>query len=223
MTERLLVQMTGSVTCGDCVDVLAHLPPACVDLVVTDPPYLVRYRDRQGRTVRNDDNAEWLGPAFRAMYRALRPDSLCLTFYGWTHADMFLLAARAAGFRPAGHIVFRKRYTSSTGLLRYQHEQAFLLAKGRPRPPAIPPGDVVDGWRYTGNRLHPTQKPVDVLVPFVEAFCPAGGVVLDPFCGAGSTLVAARQSGRRFMGIEIDPLHHATARKRLASSFLAAA
>ena len=45
------------------------------------------------------------------------------------------------------------------------------------------------GDLYTGNRLHPTQKSMAMLKAFIEAFCPAGGVVLDPFCGSGSTLL----------------------------------
>lgn len=217
MNARLLAQMAGGVTCGDCVDVMAHLPAGCVDFILTDPPYLVRYRDRQGRSIANDDNDAWLAPAFQAMHRVLRHDALCVSFYGWSHADAFLGAARAAGFRAAGHIVFRKRYASTVRLLRYEHEQAYLFAKGRPPLPAAAPPDVIDGWRYTGNRLHPTQKPVSVLTPLIAAFCPPGGIVLDPFCGSGSTLVAAHETGRRFIGIELDPDHHATTRARLKS------
>jgi hypothetical protein len=73
-------------------------------------------------------------------------------------------AWRAAGFRPVGHIVFRKRYASSVRFLRYEHEAAYLLAKGDVRPPATPIPDVLD-WSYTGNRFHPAQKPVEVLKP----------------------------------------------------------
>lgn len=71
------------------------------------------------------------------------------------------------------------------------------------------------GWQYTGNRLHPTQKPVDVLRPIIRAFCPDGGLVLDPFCGSGSSLVAARHEGQGFLGIELDFRHSQTARERL--------
>jgi site-specific DNA-methyltransferase (adenine-specific) len=53
-----------------------------------------------------------------------------VSFYGWNKADLFISAWRAAGFRVVGHIVFLKRYTSSARFLRYQHEQAYLLAKG---------------------------------------------------------------------------------------------
>jgi DNA modification methylase len=74
--------------------------------------------------------------------------------------------------------------------------------------------DVLD-WSYTGNRLHPTQKPVQVLRPLIDAFCRPGGIVLDPFCGSGSTLVAAKQLARRFIGIELDRVHYLTASRRL--------
>ena len=80
--------------------------------------------------------------------------------------------------------------------------------------PEHPIPDVLD-WQYTGNRLHPTQKPVGSLKPLIEAFCPAGGMVLDPFCGSGSTLVAARETGRFFTGIELDRRHWGTAVRRL--------
>ena len=59
---------------------------------------------------------------------------------------------------------------------------------------------------------------VSVLMPLIEAFCPQGGTVLDPFCGSGSTLVAARSTGRRRVGIELDSGHHSTCRRRLTAS-----
>jgi site-specific DNA-methyltransferase (adenine-specific) len=200
---------------GDCLDILPRLADSSADFILTDPPYLVRYRDRAGRIVENDDNAHWLKPAFAQMYRALRPDSFAVSFYGWPHAGRFLDAFRAAGFRVAGHLAFPKRYTSTTRYLRYQHELAYLLAKGSPARPAEPIGDVLD-WTYSGNKLHPTQKPLSVLLPLVETFCPPGGLVLDPFAGSGSTLVAARMLGRRYLGIELDPAYCAIARRRLA-------
>lgn len=70
----------GSVRHGDCVRLMRRMPAASVDFILTDPPYLCRYRDRSGRTVRNDDNARWLAPAFAEMHRLLKPDSLCVSF-----------------------------------------------------------------------------------------------------------------------------------------------
>jgi hypothetical protein len=67
---------------------------------------------------------------------------------------------RAAGFQPVGHLVFRKTYSSKSRFLSYRHEQAYLLAKGRPPLPKQPLADVMD-MPYSGNKLHPTQKPVE--------------------------------------------------------------
>jgi site-specific DNA-methyltransferase (adenine-specific) len=71
-----------------------------------------------------------------------------------------------------------------------------------------------------GYAEHPTQKPIDLLTPLIEYSCPPGGLVLDPFMGSGSTLVAARQSGRRAIGIEIARGDCETAVARLAQQVL---
>jgi DNA modification methylase len=151
-----------TITHGDCLNILPQLAPGSVNFVLTDPPYITNYKSRDGRTVANDNNDRWLKPAFAELYRVLAQDSFCVSFYGWPHADKFLWAFRAAGFRPVGHLTFPKRYTSSTGFLRAQHENAYLLAKGRPKEPEYAIGDVID-WTYSGNKLHPTQKPLPVL------------------------------------------------------------
>jgi site-specific DNA-methyltransferase (adenine-specific) len=156
------------------------------------------------------------------MHRLLKSTAFCVSFYGWNKADLFIDAWRSAGFRIVGHLVFRKQYPSSTRFLRYQHEQAYVLAKGDVQPPAQPIPDVID-FPYTGNKLHPTQKPVGALKPLIGAFCPSGGIVLDPFAGSGSSLLAARQLGRSFVGIELDAQHHRTATARLADAQAAVA
>ena len=202
---------------GDCLTILPRLAAGSVDFVLTDPPYLANYRSRDGRTVPNDDNDAWLIPAFAELHRVLAQDTFAVSFHGWPHADRFLAAWRAAGFRMAGHFVFPKRYTSATRHVRYQHECAYLLAKGNPPEPAWPIGDVID-WTYSGNRLHPTQKPLPVLLPLIETFSSPGGLVLDPFAGSGSTLVAAAMLGRGYLGIELDAGYHQAAVCRLAEA-----
>jgi site-specific DNA-methyltransferase (adenine-specific) len=70
---------------------------------------------------------------------------------------------------------------------------------------------------------YPTQKPLALLSLLIRACCPPGGVVLDPFCGSGTTLVAARDEGRRFLGIDNNPVAVRTARERLGEVKTAAA
>ncbi len=206
-----------TITNGDCLQVLPGIPSKSIDFVLTDPPYITRYKSRDGRTVPNDDNDDWLKPSFAELYRVLKRDTFCVSFYGWPHADKFLDAYRAAGFRIVGHFVFPKRYTSASKFLRYQHECAYLLAKGYPSEPKETIGDVID-WTYSGNKLHPTQKPLSVLLPLVETFSTNNATVLDPFSGSGSSLLAAKMLGRNYLGIELDSTYHAIASRRLAEA-----
>jgi adenine-specific DNA-methyltransferase len=208
---------------GDCVRVMLEMPADSVDLVVTDPPYLARYQSRDGRRVANDDPATgsaWLSTSFEQMYRVLKPDRFCVSFYGWHQADRFLRAWRRAGFRPVGHLVWVKDYHSNERFLRYSHEAAYLLAKGDPPKPAIALRDVLE-WQYTGDELHPTQKPVMALLPLLMAYSQRGDTVLDPFAGSGSTAVAAQALGRRFIGIELEPMYAQVAQERIMREALA--
>lgn len=206
--------MPSTILHGDCIDVMRRLEKESVDFVLTDPPYLVNYRSRDGRTVANDNNGEWLRPAFQGIYSLLKPDAFCICFYGWNSADLFIDAWKSAGFRVVGHIVFRKRYASSTRYVRHQHEQAYVLAKGRPPMPAEPIDDVID-WTYSGNRFHPTEKSPYTLKPIIRAFTVPGDLVLDPFCGSGSTLAAAELLDRCGLGIELDEGYYRAASSRL--------
>lgn len=67
-----------------------------------------------------------------------------------------------------------------------------------------------------GRAIHPTEKPVEIIRPLLEYGCPPGGLVLDLFAGSGSALAAARQSGRRAIGIEANEPYAEAAAKRLA-------
>lgn len=205
---------TNQILHGDCVEVMRQMPAKSVDFILTDPPYLVNYRDRSGRTIQNDVDESWLKPAMAEGYRVLQQDRIAVMFYGWTKVDLFFEAWRSAGFQPVGHIVFRKNYSSKSRFLRYQHEQAFLLAKGRPPLPKQPLGDVMD-MPYSGNKLHPTQKPVPALAQLIRCFSLPGERVLDPFAGSGSTCAAALLTGRKYIGVEIDDVYFQYASERL--------
>ncbi|HWR15502.1 MAG TPA: DNA methyltransferase [Terriglobales bacterium] len=207
--------LVNSIVHGDCIQVMCQLPAQSVDLILTDPPYLVNFRDRAGRSIPNDRDDSWLKPAFTEAFRILKTNRFMICFYGWSRIDSFLQAWREAGFHPVGHLVFAKDYASRTTFLRYQHEQAFLLAKGHPNAPAAPISDVRE-FRYSRNKLHPTQKPVSSLIPLIESFSRTGDLVADPFCGSASTCAAALLTGRHFIGIELDEAYHRIAVDRMA-------
>ena len=194
---------------------LQTLPSESVDFVLTDPPYLVRYKDRSGRTIANDDHPGSVLGAFNDLYRVLKPNTFCVSFYGWNSVAVFFEAWKRAGFTAVGHIVWHKDYSSRRGFLNARHEQAYVLVKGRPAKPAQPLDDVRP-WEYSGNVAHPTEKAVSVLQPLIRSFSRPGDLVLDPFSGSGSTLVAAALSGRRYMGIDLEAKYVELARRRLA-------
>jgi adenine-specific DNA-methyltransferase len=211
---KTIYNFLNRIVTGDCVEVMRQMPAESVELIATDPPYLVGYTSRDGRSVANDITSEWLLPAVREMYRVLKYNRFLLSFYGWNKVDTFFAAWKAVGFRPAGHLVWTKRYHSNERFVRYSHESAYLLAKGEPERPSIMLKDVLE-WQYTGDELHPTQKPVMALLPVILAFSRIGDIVLDPFAGSGTTAVAAKQIGRRYIGIEIDPIHARQADERV--------
>lgn len=199
---------------GDCLAVLPTLPSASVDAVITDPPYLGRYKDRNGRTLANDNNPRVIIGVYPELCRVLKPNSFCVTFFGYPKPDDFVHSWTEAGFRTVGHIVWKKRYASSSRYLNVTHESAFVLAKGRP-PEPLHLLDDVQPWEYTGNIAHPTEKAISVIKPLVETFSPPGGLVLDPFSGSGSTAVAAALAGRLYLGIELEEKYCQLARRRL--------
>src|SRR5579862_6278625 len=91
---------------GDCREILPQLQAEAFDLALTDPPYLVNYTGRYGSNlepIEGDSDPTWVRPVFAEVRRVLKKDSLCLTFYGWPHAETFLAAWKSLGFRPVSH------------------------------------------------------------------------------------------------------------------------
>jgi adenine-specific DNA-methyltransferase len=207
------------VVCGDSVAVMSQLPDGSADLIATDFPYLVGYRPRDGRTIAGDRDNAWLNPACSEMYRVLKPNSFCVAFYGWPQVDLFMVAWKHAGFRPVSHFAFVKKYRSRRGYTLSFHESAYLLVKGKPPRPQYPPADVLP-WRYTGNRFHPNEKPVELMEMLIRPYSRRGDIVLDPFAGSGSTAVAARNCGRHFVAIEKLTRYCNLARSRLEERLL---
>ena len=148
---------TNQIIHGNAIGLLPQVDSESVDLVITDPPYLVNYRDRTGRSVANDDNPASVLAVFPELFRVLKPHSYLVLFCGWSAIDKFSAAWTQAGFQSAGHVVWHKPYASNARHLEYRHESAWLLTKGSPKAPLRPLPDV-QAWTYSGNRSHPTEK-----------------------------------------------------------------
>src|SRR5690606_36035538 len=102
---------------------------------------------------------------------------------------------------------------------RAQHEMILHLTKSGAKYHDTATGNVIRTPRQrAASREHQTQKPVELMRRLVRVVCPPGGVVLDPFAGAGSTGVAALMEGRSFIGIEREAAYVEVARRRLTDT-----
>lgn len=196
---------------GDCAEILPALEP--VDLLVCDPPYGMGFRSNhrivKHRRIAGDEAfPTWLLAA--AMAKARRA---AYVFCRWDNLSDL-------PGKPTSVLAWVKN-NWSMGDLKHEHGRqweaiAFYPLAGHEFVKRIP--DVVHADR-TGNDLHPTQKPVPLLRQLLA--CNRGDTVLDPFMGSGSTLVAAKDLGRKAVGIEVDEKYCETAARRLGQEVLA--
>jgi hypothetical protein len=166
--------------------------------------------------IANSQVSAWFAhQTFATKQGGLKPNSFCANFYGWPYAEQFLAAWKLFGFRPVSHLVCIKNNIGLGYFSRSQHETAYLLAKGHPPRPEPAVSDVFT-WEREPVTYHPAQKPLQVISRLIAAFTGEDALILDPFMGSGTTLVAARNLGRRAIGIEIDERYCDIAVQRLA-------
>ncbi len=108
-------QLINTIAHGDCIETMRQMPANSVDFILTDPPYLVNYRDRTGRSIQNDANADWLKPAMKEAHRVLKQNRLMLCFYGWNRIDKFFNAWKDAGFQPVDTSYFVSHIALTAG------------------------------------------------------------------------------------------------------------
>lgn len=138
-----------------------------------------------------------------------------VSFYGWNRVDRFMAAGKMRDSVWLGTGLHQKLHIEGR-ICGLSPRMRLRSGKGRPALPQKPLPDVL-GWKYSGNRHHPTEKPVTSLQPLIESFTHPNAIVLDPFAGSGSTCVAALQSGRRYIGIELLEQYHRAGQQRLAA------
>jgi DNA modification methylase len=211
--------LAGDATSRD--DVLRLSGEALAACLWTDPPYGVEYESGGGLTIKNDTAAgipDLLCRSFAAVGPVLAPGA---ALYICHPAGPLSLTFGQAIVKAGWHIRQTLVWVKDSPVLghadfHYRHEPIIYARK--PGPGRF--GRGARGW-YGGNsassvfevprpraaRDHPTMKPVRLVAAMLEYATRPGDIVIDPFTGSGSTLIACELLGRRFLGLEIDPVY----------------
>ena len=206
---------------GDSLTLLRQMEPESVDAIITDPPYGINYVSPTGARIQND-TAPFIWFLYDA-FRVLKPGSsgrgTLVCFTRWDVQQVFIDAIRLAGFIVKSEVIWDKMQ-HGMGDLKSQfapsHENIVFAVKGKFSFPGHRPKDLITHRKLPGSQMiHPTEKPVPLLADLITAVTKPGDLILDPFAGSGSTLVAAKKTGRRFTGIELDDVHYAKAQRRI--------
>lgn len=209
----------------NCIEGMKMLPDGSVDLVVTDPPYLMNYRSNRRVTndkfkhIANDVNAyELIADYFAECHRILKDDTAIYAFCSWHHIDFFKTEFERH-FKLKNIIVWNKNNHGSgdlKGAYAPKHEFILYGHKGRSlfREKRVP--DVMNFAKIPSLKLtHPTEKPTELLEVFILNSSDEGDIVFDGFAGTGSTLVTAVRNKRNFIGFELEREYVEIANMRL--------
>ena len=218
-----------SIIHGDCIAEMAKMDADSVDLIITDPPFGIELAKAQSFKKHHDkvysiddDNYtifDMLDKAAAQMYRVLRMDRHAYVFcgiqyamklrdilmkYGFTVHNLPLIWDKGSGSYPSQQTTYVHSY------------EAFLhCIKGKRRLNGTP-RDIFPIKRVPSNKkIHPTEKPTELLRSLIELSSLLGEKVLDPFAGSGATIVAAKETNRQGVGIEIDERYYTGIIERL--------
>ena len=214
--------------CGDSTkadDVKRLAGEGAVDLWLTDPPYNVAYEGSNGLTIQNDSMEdtkfrEFLRSAFGAAEKALKPGAPFYIFHADSEGYNFRGACHDVGLRVRQCLVWKKN-SLVLGRQDYQwiHEPCLYGWKdgaGHEWYGDRAQTTVMEYAKPKKNDVHPTMKPVEMLVYLLRNSSQRGNIVLDTFGGSGSTLIACEESGRVCQTMELDPKYCDVIRKRWA-------
>jgi site-specific DNA-methyltransferase (adenine-specific) len=195
---------------GDCLEVMRSMPDKSVDAVITDPPY--------GIGLQAEKFTHWNGKKHNRYSRIIGDDSPFdpTPFMGFRTVVLFGANNYSDKLPIGGWIVWDKTLGKHDAKQAHP-EMAWCNKKGVSMFRVLHNGVINDDSVIGNNqpRFHPTQKPVRLMRMIIEKFTNEGDTILDPFMGSGSTGIACVQTGRNFIGIEIDPTYFAIAEKRI--------
>ena len=219
---------------GDSLKLLKKIQNASIDLIVTDPPYKVATGG-----VPNDNNAVTLNknrpkgilaehsqlikiiPKFSEWvpecYRVLKNGTHAYFMINSSNLIELSNEIQKAGFKIHNILTWRKNNCTPSQFYMKNCEYVIFCRKGKAKY-INNIGDsktVHDFNNIIGNKVHPTEKPVELMKFYIENSSSLNDIVLDPFMGAGSTGLACVSVSRRFIGFEIDSSYFDIARERI--------
>lgn len=182
------------------------------NLVLTDPPYNVNVEETAGK-IKNDDMSDtdffqFLFNMFVNVERSMEDDASIYVFHADTEGLNFRKAFKDAGFYLSGCCVWKKNaLVLGRSPYQWQHEPVLYGWKQKGKHQWFSDRKQTTIWEYDrpkSSKEHPTMKPVQLMAYPIQNSSMRGTLILDPFLGSGSTLIAADQTGRICYGIELD-------------------
>lgn len=210
----------GDFVLADSFHYMKDMPNESIDMLICDPPYGMSYvsgwRKVAYNKIINDDQLTWLDDFAEDCYRILKNDTASYIFCSFHNIDLFKQAFEKR-FKVKNILVWVKNNHSS-GDLKHDFapkvEFILFLQKGKRRINGKRDANVLYAAR-TGNKLHPTEKPVVLFDYLIRKFSDPNDTVFDPFAGSGTTAVAAESCGRNWVCIEKDESYYHSACKRV--------
>ena len=210
---------------GDCLEIMGGIKDKSVDLIVTDPPYLMDYQSNRRKKedrfdkIKNDKgNYMLIQDYLEECHRIMKDNTAIYCFCSW-HNIGFFKSEFEKYFKLKNILVWNKN-NHGTGDLKgsYAPKHEFILFghKGRTLLREKRIADVIDCPKISSNKLtHPTEKPQDLLEIFIKQSSDEGSIIFDGFMGTGSCGIAAKKLNRNFIGIELDEKYFNIAKNRL--------
>ena len=210
----------------DCLEGMERIPDGSVDLIVTDPPYLINYKtghrkDKAHRfndVILNDDNEQLITDYVKECYRILKEDSAMYLFCSSHKVDFFKRELEKE-FIIKNMIIWVKNNHTAGDLesaFGRKYEIVFLVNKGQRKFNGERLTDIWEFPRVSGDgQLHQNQKPIELIKRCIEKHSNVGDVVFDGFMGSGTTAAAALDTNRNYIGFELDEYYFKVAEKRI--------
>ena len=210
---------------GNCLEVMDNMDDESVDLVVTDPPYMIDYQSNRRKKedrfdkIKNDKGSYILIQKYLAeCHRIMKDNTAIYCFCSWHNIDFFKQEFEKH-FKLKNIIVWNKN-NHGTGDLKgsYAPRYEFILFghKGRTLLREKRIADVIDCAKIPSKKLtHPTEKPQELLEIFIKQSSDEDSVVFDGFMGTGSCGIVANKLNRRFIGVELEDNYFEIAKARL--------